>query len=86
MVVSIYPLAPRVWSFREEPGAEPVEVKVPDGSEVLPVRGLGLDLFVPSEGDELQRIRWSANSVMREAQLGGRFKLVGSGKLERAAG
>lgn len=84
MVVSIYAISiPRnIWSFREQPDAEPVRVRVPRGSKLLPVVGLGLDLYVPSEWDRLQLIRWSANQVMREAK-GGRFKLVKTNGRER---
>lgn len=86
MLISLYPICTTrgIWSFRPQPGAEPVLVRVPAGSKLLPVAGLGLDLYVPSLWDQLQFIRWPANAVMRE--LGGRFALVKTKGRERVTG
>lgn len=88
MVVKLYLIceARGIWSFREQPNATPVRARVPRGSSLLPVQGLGLELFVPSAGDKLQRHAWNANAVMREARQGGRFKLVGAGNAKLAVG
>lgn len=86
MHIPIYPISEDrgIWSFRPQPGAEPVLVRVPKGSKLLPVAGLGIDLYVPSQWDQLQLIRWPANAVMRE--LGGRFALVNTKGRERVTG
>lgn len=88
VIVALYPICEirGIWSFREQPGATPVRVRVPRGSTVLPVQGLGLELFVPAVADPLQRHAWNANAVMREVSQGGRFKLVGKTSAELAVG
>lgn len=84
MVISLYPIDERrgIWSFREQPGATPLRVRVPAKSVLREVRGMGLGmsrlLFVPHETDTLFLGGWCANSVMREAtREGGRFSLIG---------
>lgn len=86
MTVSLYPICEDrgIWSFRPQPGATPVAVRVPKGSVLREVRGLGTDLYVPSQWDQLQLIRWPANAIMRE--LGGRFALVKTKGCERVTG
>lgn len=80
MVISIYPIDNRAFSFRKQPGVKPVRVRVPRGSELLEVKGLGLELFVPSQTDQLVRGAWNPRAVLAEASReGGRFKLVGRG-------
>lgn len=88
MTISLYPICTDrgIWSFREQPGTSPVAVRVPKGSVLREVRGLGTDLYVPSLWDRLQLIRWNANQVMREAQTGGRFALVKTKGRERVTG
>lgn len=78
MTISLYAIdATRgIWSFREQPNASPVRVRVPRGSRLKLVKSVGLVLFVPGE-DPCVLGGWSANQVMREARgKGGRFSVV----------
>lgn len=85
MVIHLYPINENrgIWSFRPQPNAKAIRVRVPAGSALREVKTVGLVLFVPGE-DPAVLGGWSANQVMRE--IGGRFSLVGSGKLARAVG
>lgn len=79
MLIAIYQLRWDVWSFSPEPGVAPIEVRVPAGSALLPVKSIGLMLFSPSLRDPCIRVAWNANQVMREVQVGSaRFKLAGN--------
>lgn len=92
MLISLFPIctARNIWSFRPQPDTTPVQVRVPKGSKLREVRGMGLGmstlLFVPSEWDKLCLGGWPANAVWREAQAGGRFKLVKTKGRERVTG
>lgn len=78
MTISIFPIGERDFSFRKQPGVKPVRVRVPRGSSLLEVKGLGLELFVPIQTDQLVRFAWNPRAVVAEASReGGRFKLVG---------
>lgn len=50
MTINLWPICTDrgIWSFRPQPGTSPVAVRVPKGSKLLPVAGLGTDLYVPS--------------------------------------
>lgn len=68
MTLPIYPLADGKFSFQMPSrfGGEPTAVKVPAGSQLLPTRIFGLQLFVP-DSDNLARYAFSANQIMKEA-------------------
>ena len=92
LTVNLWPICTDrgIYSFREQPGATPVAVRVPEGSVLREVRGMGLGmsvlLFVPSEWDKLCYGGWPANAVWREAKPGGRFALVKTKGRERVTG
>lgn len=70
MVVQICPEGQGRLSFRSpRKGEVPIKIRVPDGSEVLPIRGLGDQLFVPSS-DPCQRHACAALDVLRKARAG----------------
>ena len=76
MVVSIYK-SDRECSFERMPGATPVRVKVPAGSELLRTHGLGVELFVPMCTDKRVRMAWSAKLLLNAASRNpGVFKVV----------
>lgn len=77
MLIHLFPLAPSVWSFRKEPETSPIAIEVPEGSALLPVRSIGMMLFVPTLDDPVIRSGWSANQTYAEAcKGGGRFRFV----------
>lgn len=82
LIVKLYPICEHrdIWSFREQPGTSPVRVRVPKGSKLREVRGMGqcmsLVLFVPNPTNKLFLGGWPANAIMREVGAGGRFRLV----------
>lgn len=92
MTISLYPICTDrgIWSFRPQDGTSPLRVRVPKGSVLREVRGMGLGmsvlLFVPSPDDDMLLGGWPANQVMREAQTGGRFALVKTKGRERVTG
>lgn len=69
MVVSLYPLPSGAWSFARN-SARPTRVRVPRGSVLRFTKLFGFLLFVPSSGDPLQLLPWSAPEVFEEAGKG----------------
>lgn len=76
MLIPIYPIKEGIWSFNLQPG-EPVQVEVPEGSELLEVRSVGVMLFIPSPTCRFSRTAWNPRQVLEEASnRDGRFKVV----------
>lgn len=69
MVVAIYPLPSGSWSFARS-SARPTRVRVPRGSVLRLTKLFGYLLFIPSTGDPLQLLPWSASQVFDEAGKG----------------
>lgn len=93
MLVDLWPICTDrgIYSFREQPNTSPLRVRVPPGSRLREVRGMGscmsLVLFVPSPDDGMLLGGWPANHVMAEARkTGGRFREVKTKGRERVTG